>query len=100
MDLEYQLTLKLLAALAIGLLIGSERGWSGREDGEGTRVAGLRTFGIIGLLGGVSVIAGQQFGQLLIVGVFLAVAMLVIVAHVLDFNCWGTNGRFTAGWKN
>lgn len=96
MDLEYQLTLKLLAALAIGLLIGSERGWSGREDGEGTRVAGLRTFGIIGLLGGVSVIAGQQFGQLLIVGVFLAVAMLVIVAHVLDFKSNQDRGTTTA----
>ena len=47
---------KLLGiALAIGLLIGLERGWRGRDLGEGMRVAGLRTHGMIGLLGGCRV---------------------------------------------
>lgn len=41
-------------ALALGLLIGLERGWSTREDAAGTRVAGLRTFGVLGLTGGVA----------------------------------------------
>jgi len=41
-------------ALAIGLLIGLERGWALREDAPGTRVAGFRTFGILGLIGGVA----------------------------------------------
>lgn len=40
-------------ALAIGLLVGLERGWREREEPEGSRTAGLRTFGIFGLLGGV-----------------------------------------------
>ena len=43
----------LIAALAIGLLIGLERGWHDRELPEGSRVAGLRTFTLTGLLGGV-----------------------------------------------
>lgn len=42
------------AALAIGLLIGVERGWRLKEEEEGKRIAGMRTFGLIGLLGGVS----------------------------------------------
>jgi uncharacterized membrane protein (DUF4010 family) len=46
---------RLGVALAIGLLIGLERGWERRELPEGRRAAGLRTFGIIGLLGGVTV---------------------------------------------
>ncbi len=44
--------LHLTVALAIGLLVGTERGWKSRELGEGRRVAGLRTFGLTGLLGG------------------------------------------------
>lgn len=40
-------------ALAIGLLIGLERGWERREGPEGSRVAGFRTFGLISLLGGI-----------------------------------------------
>lgn len=33
----------LVAALAVGLVIGLERGWRDRELPEGGRVAGLRT---------------------------------------------------------
>lgn len=96
MELDYQLVLQLSAALAIGLLIGSERGWSDRECREGTRVAGVRTFGIIGLLGGVSVVLAQQFDELLLAVVFLAVSALVIVAHVLDFRSDQDRGTTTA----
>lgn len=41
-------------ALAIGLLIGLERGWQDRADPSGSRVAGFRTFGLIGLAGGLA----------------------------------------------
>lgn len=44
---------RLAVALAIGLLVGLERDWREREEPEGSRTAGLRTFGIFGLLGGV-----------------------------------------------
>ncbi len=44
---------RLAAALAAGLMIGLERGWRERERPDGARVAGLRTFTLIGLLGGV-----------------------------------------------
>src|SRR5439155_1193127 len=44
---------RLGLALAIGLLIGLERGWRERNQGEGGRAAGIRTFAIIGLLGGL-----------------------------------------------
>lgn len=41
-------------ALAIGLLIGLERGWTARAETTGSRVAGFRTFGVLGLIGGVA----------------------------------------------
>lgn len=44
---------RLSVALAVGLLIGLERGWREREEEEGNRTAGLRTFALSGLLGGV-----------------------------------------------
>lgn len=50
--------LDLLAALAVGLIVGLERGWHGRLRAEGGRVAGLRTFALVGLLGGVLGLAG------------------------------------------
>lgn len=53
----------LAAALAVGLLIGLERGWKDRSDPSGSRVAGFRTFGLIGLVGGIaaSLDAGNGF---------------------------------------
>jgi uncharacterized membrane protein (DUF4010 family) len=50
---------RLATALAVGLLIGLERGWERRELAEGQRAAGLRTFGIVGLLGGLSAQLGS-----------------------------------------
>ncbi len=44
---------RLAVALAIGLIIGIERGWKQREEREGGRAAGLRTLTLAGLLGGV-----------------------------------------------
>ena len=52
----------LAASLAVGLIIGLERGWRERERPEGARVAGLRTFALIGLFGGVSAQLRGAFG--------------------------------------
>ncbi|MCW5929975.1 MAG: MgtC/SapB family protein [Chitinophagaceae bacterium] len=44
----------LAVSLAIGLVVGLERGWRLRDEPDGSRVAGLRTFGLAGLLGGAA----------------------------------------------
>ncbi|HFD79505.1 MAG TPA: MgtC/SapB family protein, partial [Gammaproteobacteria bacterium] len=49
-------------SLAIGLLIGVERGWKEREVAEGKRIAGVRTFGLLGLLGGALGLLSEQLG--------------------------------------
>ncbi|MGB5083073.1 MAG: MgtC/SapB family protein, partial [Methylocystis silviterrae] len=41
-----ELIQRLSIALAIGLLIGLERGWTSRDESEGERAAGLRTHGL------------------------------------------------------
>jgi uncharacterized membrane protein (DUF4010 family) len=68
-------------ALAIGLLIGLERGWETRERAEGTRVAGIRTFGVIGLLGAVTALLAVEFGVLLAAAIASGFAVVVILAH-------------------
>jgi uncharacterized membrane protein (DUF4010 family) len=45
---------RLALALAIGLLVGVERGWQERELKDGARAAGTRTYALIGLLGGIA----------------------------------------------
>lgn len=51
---ETEILGRLAVALAAGLLIGLERGWQTRGAGAGRRAAGLRTFALAGLLGGLS----------------------------------------------
>ncbi|MGQ3672855.1 MgtC/SapB family protein [Xanthobacter sp. TB0136] len=48
------LIFRLAVSLAIGLLVGLERGWREREEPAGSRTAGIRTYALCGLLGGVS----------------------------------------------
>jgi uncharacterized membrane protein (DUF4010 family) len=70
-------------ALAIGFLIGIERGWSERDEQEGTRVAGVRTFALIGLLGGASALVAQPLGAWVPAVGLLALASLFATAHVI-----------------
>ena len=73
---------KLLGiALAIGLLIGLERGWRARDRDEGMRVAGLRTYGLISLLGGLSGMLAQQADPFLIGFVFLGLTSVLLLAY-------------------
>ena len=67
----------LAVALAIGLLVGLERGWREREEPTGSRTAGLRTFGIFGLLGGVfAILAIEMDAPIIFAAGFLGMAGL------------------------
>jgi len=71
----------LAAALAVGFLIGLERGWKEREGAEGSRVAGLRTFALIGLLGGTLGSLDASFAALPLAGGLVALALLLAVSY-------------------
>lgn len=47
------LIVRLGLSFVIGLLVGLERGWRERDAPAGSRTAGIRTYGIAGLLGGI-----------------------------------------------
>ncbi len=69
-------------ALALGLLIGVERGWAERRAPEGERIAGIRTHGLLGLLGGLAAVLGMTFGPLALGITFAAVAGVLITAYI------------------
>lgn len=71
----------LMASLAVGLLIGFERGWRGRERAEGKRVAGLRTFAFVGLLGGLLALLAPAFGPWPLVSGIFGVAAIAFVGY-------------------
>lgn len=64
-----------LVSLAIGLIIGLERGWQVRQLGDNQRVAGMRTYGLVGLLGGVCALLLPTLGTWLPLLGLLAVLM-------------------------
>ena len=74
------LFLRLAIALAIGLLVGLERAWHQRED-QDRRAAGIRTFALTGLIGGLAGILGQTLGA-----VFSGLAFLGFTAVLLAFE--------------
>lgn len=65
----------LAAALAAGLIVGMERGWAQRAMESGRRVAGFRTFGLIGLAGGLAALAPDSIGAAIGIGVAIVLGV-------------------------
>jgi len=86
LDFSNHILLSLLVSLGIGLLVGMERGWSKRGENEGDRVAGIRTFALIGLTGGMSAIIAKSYSEWYLIAGFLAVTVLAVAGHALDFK--------------
>jgi uncharacterized membrane protein (DUF4010 family) len=74
-----QILQRLLLALAIGLLIGVERGWQDRAGKEGSRAAGVRTYALIGLLGGLSELLDSLVGFYMLGFIFAAFAGCLVL---------------------
>jgi len=67
-------------SLALGLLIGIQRGWALRKEEPGSRFAGIRTFGLLGLVGGVAGalrVVDDRIGIIIIT----AAALLILIGY-------------------
>src|SRR5215467_1986514 len=102
MDLD-ELISRLGVALGIGLLIGLERGWRRRGATPGSRAAGIRTFALSGLLGGVIAALAQAVPEqrsggaaslAIVLGVGFAAYSIVIALFTRDEN--RAAGNFSA----
>ncbi len=59
---------RLFLSLAIGLVVGVERGWRLRDQPDGSRVAGIRTYGLSALLGGFTAALSSALSAPLLLG--------------------------------
>ena len=74
---------RLAVAALVGLAVGLEREWSGHSDGPDGRFAGLRTFVLLGLVGGVAGMLASAGSPWLAVALLLPVGALVVAAFVM-----------------
>lgn len=86
MNPELDIVWKLLSALGVGALIGIERGWFGRKEDEGDRVAGIRTFSLVGLFGGIWSVMIPHTGEWVLGVVFIAFTALVIASYIFEIK--------------
>ena len=71
--------LQVGAGLAVGALVGLERGWKLKDEVAGTRVAGVRTFSLLGLAGGTAGLLGALgqgwAGAVIVAGALVMLAL-------------------------
>lgn len=67
-------------ALALGMLVGLQRGWVLRNRPDGSRFAGIRTYGLLGLAGGIAG-ALQSRAEGLATVLLAATAALIVLGY-------------------
>lgn len=95
-----ELLSRVALSFGIGLLIGLERGWHTRQARPGSRTAGVRTFTISGLVGGIiGALARTSGGELTAAGSILIGSSLLAYAAVITIFARDENratGSFSA----
>ena len=74
------------AGLAAGLLIGIERGWKLKEQKAGTRVAGVRTFSMLGLGGGIAGLIGSLGQPLVAAALVIGAVLIMVIAYTPELK--------------
>jgi uncharacterized membrane protein (DUF4010 family) len=81
--MDLTITSRLAIALILGLIVGMERGWENRESPKGFRVAGIRSFGFVGLFGGISAILAGPSDRSILAMAFVGLAAIVLASYSL-----------------
>jgi uncharacterized membrane protein (DUF4010 family) len=81
--MDENLILRLGVSLFIGFVVGLVRGWQEREAAPGSRTAGIRTYGLCALLGGVFAALSGAFGN-----PFVFVAGFLGFAAIFTWFAW------------
>lgn len=80
------LPLLLGASLAAGLMIGVERGWRQRRHRSGSRVAGVRTYTLLGAGGGLAAILGRLIHPAAAVVLVLTLSVGLVAGYWRERN--------------
>lgn len=82
-DVQLEAAFRLAVAAIIGLAVGLEREWSGHADGPQARFAGLRTFLLLGLLGGVAGLLTREGHEVIATLIAAGGIVFSITAYVM-----------------
>lgn len=86
--------IRLGIALLLGAIIGIQRGWVERNEAAGSRIAGIRTYSLVGLLGGICGLLADLFSELFLGLSFAALTVVLTVAYTQRLR-WQTNLSIT-----
>jgi uncharacterized membrane protein (DUF4010 family) len=74
------------AALACGLLLGIERGWKLKTQKAGTRVAGVRTFSMLGLGSGIAGLIGVLGHPIVAAAIVVGAVAIMVIAYARELE--------------
>lgn len=77
---QWPVLAELGISLGLGLLIGIQRGWTLRHEADGSRFAGVRTFGLLGLVGGLAGLTEPVDGAAAVL-LFGTAAFLILIGY-------------------
>ena len=90
MDLDFfqelDLVRRLAVATLVGLLVGIERGWRERKAHGGTRTAGIRTFTLIGFLGGIIALIARSLEDKVSGGIVIGIVFMTFAVLFAAFR--------------
>lgn len=76
-----EILLQIAAALAVGVLVGVERGWNLRSAPQGMRVAGVRTFSLLGLVAGLAGLLGSTGYQIVAGAIVIGTVAVIAIGY-------------------
>ncbi|MDH4415377.1 MAG: DUF4010 domain-containing protein [Rhizobium sp.] len=86
---------RLGLAIAIGAAVGVERHWRERDEPEGARIAGIRTFTLIGMTGGIAglldgVFTADGLSGLIVASFLIAIAVVLLRFGLMEARAQGS----------
>ncbi len=95
MDTEIRLLARMGLVLVLGFIIGIERGWYFQRKKEGKRTAGVRTFTLIALSGGMWGILSEHVGSVLLGAALVAFVLIIMIGYYQHVQQTGLLGLTT-----
>lgn len=92
---EMQVLARMGLILLLGFLVGLERGWSFQKKKEGERTAGIRTFTLIALSGGLWGLLHSHVGDLLLGIALLGFILIIMMGYYQQAHKTGKLGLTT-----
>ena len=76
-----EIAFSLIVSLVIGIIIGFEREWKTQSQTVKTYDAGLRTFAVVGFLGGLSAILSETISPLILPSLALGLSSIIFISY-------------------